>query len=138
MLDDILLFYTMRRLFAIQQLVLFLEFSSKRGDEYLFFPPDILEENEKIQEFYESYDAKRKARGLITKGVAPLKLKPFFTKRTYLTMKYGNLPMPANMAFCNDKMAVISWSDKPVGVLIKSKKIVEKQKEFFMSIWNAM
>jgi len=35
-------------------------------------------------------------------------------------------------------MAVISWSDKPVGVLIKSKKIVEKQKEFFMSIWNAM
>lgn len=44
--------------------------------------------------------------------------------------------MPANMALCDNKMAIISWSDKPIGVLITSKQIVDKQKDFFKSLWK--
>ncbi len=109
---------------------------TKRGDEFLFFAPDISEKNEDIQKFYEMYDAKRKAKGLLTKGLASIKLKDLFIKRAYLKMKYVNIPMPANMAFCKDKMAIISWPERPVGILIKSRQIVEKQKEFFNTIWN--
>tara|TARA_Y100000031_G_C8223897_1_gene387342 strand:- start:791 stop:898 length:108 start_codon:yes stop_codon:yes gene_type:complete len=33
-------------------------------------------------------------------------------------------------------MAIISWDEKPTGVLIHSNHIVEKQKEFFKSLWK--
>tara|TARA_Y100000310_G_C20688673_1_gene820750 strand:+ start:3373 stop:4083 length:711 start_codon:yes stop_codon:yes gene_type:complete len=108
---------------------------TKKSQEFLFFAPD-LEKSEEIQKFYERYDAKRKSKGLITKGIAPKKLKPLFDKRTYLQMKYSDSPVPANSGICNDKMAIISWGEKPTGVLIHSKHIVEKQKEFFNSLWN--
>ena len=108
---------------------------AKKGEEFLFFAPD-LEKSEEIQKFYERYDAKRKSKGLITKGIAPRNLKPLFDKRTYLQMKYTNSPVPANSGICNDKMAIISWGEKPTGVLIHSKHIVEKQKEFFNSLWE--
>ena len=108
---------------------------AKRGEEFLFFAPE-LEKSEEIQKFYERYDAKRKAKGLITKGIAPRKLKSLFDKRTYLQMRYTDSPVPANSGICNDKMAIISWGEKPTGVLIHSKHIVEKQKEFFNSLWD--
>jgi HTH-type transcriptional regulator, sugar sensing transcriptional regulator len=109
--------------------------NTKKGQEFLFFAPE-LEKSKEIQKFYERYDAKRKAKGLVTKGIAPRKLKPLFSKRTYLKMKYTDSPVPANTGICNDKMAIISWGDKPTGVLIHSKHIVEKQKEFFDSMWR--
>jgi len=110
---------------------------TKKGQEFLFFAPE-LEKSEEIQKFYERYDAKRKAKGLITKGIAPRKLKLLFDKRTYLRMKYTDSPVPANTGICNDKMALISWGEKPTGVLIQSKNIIEKQKEFFNSLWNSL
>lgn len=108
---------------------------SKKGDKFLFFAPE-LEKSEEIQKFYKQYDVKRKAKGLITKGIAPKNLKPLFVKRTYLKMKYLDFPVPANTGICNNKMAIISWDKKPTGVLIHSKHIVEKQKEFFNSLWK--
>lgn len=110
---------------------------AKKGQEFLFFAPD-LEKSEEIQKFYEKYDVKRKSKGLITKGIAPRNLKPLFDKRTYLQMKYTDSPVPANSGTCNDKMAIIAWGEKPTGVLIHSKHIVEKQQEFFNSLWNSL
>lgn len=109
---------------------------AKRGNEFLFFPADVGEKNEEIQKFYERYDWKRKSKGLTTKGIATKNLKSFFEKRKYLKMKYVDFPIPANTSICNDKMAMISWNEKPVGILIKSREIVEKQKNFFNSIWK--
>jgi len=110
--------------------------NTKRGDEFLFFSADIDEKNKEIQRFYKRYDIKRKDKGLITKGIAPKKLKLLFKKRKYLKMKYTNMPLPANTGICNNKMALISWGEKPTGILIQSKQIVKKQKEFFNELWE--
>ena len=110
--------------------------NTKRGDEFLFFSADIDEKNKEIQRFYKRYDIKRKDKGLITKGIAPKKLKLLFKKRKYLKMKYTNMPLPANTGICNNKMALISWGEKPTGILIQSKQIVKKQIEFFNELWN--
>lgn len=109
---------------------------AKKGDEFLFFSPE-LEENEEIQKFYEKYDLKRKEKGLIIKGLAPESHKQFFEKRKYLKMKYTNLPLPANTGICNNKIALISWAEKPYGVLIKSKQISGRYKSFFNALWNS-
>lgn len=108
---------------------------AKRGDEFLFFAPE-LSTSEEIQKFYEMYDIKRHARGLIIKGIAPKKLKPLFQKRKHIKMKYTDMPLPSNTGICDDKIALISWDEKPSGVLITSKHIVDKQKEFFHSMWK--
>lgn len=111
---------------------------SKKGDEFLFFSADVDEKNEEIQKVYARFDAKRKDKGLITKGIAPNKLKDLFDKRRYIQIKYTNMPIPANSGICNDKLALISWGEKPTGVLIKSKQIVTKQKEFFNAFWYSL
>ena len=110
---------------------------AKKGDEFLFFSPE-LEKSEEIQKFYQGYDAKRKEKGLIVKGIAPKNLKDLFEKIKFLKMKYSNLPVPANSGVCNDKMVILSWGDKPTGVLIHSKQIVQKQKEFFNALWDRL
>jgi sugar-specific transcriptional regulator TrmB len=113
---------------------------TQKGDEFLMFTAEAetLEQSKEIQKFYEMYDAKRKDRGLVVKGITNSKLKPLFEKRKSLKMKYTNLPVPANTGICNNKMVMISWGEKPVGVLIHSKQIIEKQRKFFNAFWNSL
>ncbi|MFC1741697.1 TrmB family transcriptional regulator [Nanoarchaeota archaeon] len=111
--------------------------NTKAGDEYLFFPADIEEKNEEIQKFYRRYDAKRKEAGLVMKCIAPARLKKLFKDRPF-QMKYTEMPIPANQGICNDKMVMISWGEKPQGVLIHSKQIIQKQKEFFNALWDSL
>ncbi len=113
--------------------------NTKPKDEFLFFPPDFNQnKNKEIQEFYLKYDIKRQDKKLITKGISNIKLKKLFKGRKYLKMKYSNLPVPIHSAICNNKMAIINWGDQPTGVLIYSKNIVKKQKEFFHALWNSL
>jgi len=111
---------------------------SKKGDEFLFFAPDVSERNEDVQKFYARYDMKRKDKGLVTKGIAISKLKSLFETRKYLEMKYSDKPLPANSAICGNKMVLVSWGDQPTGVLIESKQIIDQQKEFFKSLWGEL
>ena len=111
---------------------------SKKGDEFLFFTADTgdKERDKDIQKFYEQYHQKRKARGLIVKGVAPRRLKPYNKHWKDIDIKYTDMPMPANHGICNDKIVMISWGEKPIAVLIKSKRMVDQQKEFFNAMWE--
>jgi sugar-specific transcriptional regulator TrmB len=109
---------------------------TKPKEEFLFFSADQEEDNKEIQKFYESYDAKRKEKKLITKGIAPKNLEKLFKKRRYLHMKYINFPIPENMGLCGNKIAIISWGKQPRAILINSKIIALKQKKFFNAIWT--
>jgi len=110
--------------------------NTKKGEEYLFFSINVEELNKEIQEFFQMYDAKRKEKGLIIKGLAPKNLKKLFIKRKILKMKYVDFPIPSNISICRDKIAFFSWDEKPVGYLIKSKQIAKMYKEYFKNIWN--
>ena len=108
--------------------------NAKRDDEFLFISADVLEHNEEIQTFYERYDAKRKDKGLTTKGIAPRSLQHLYHHRKYLKVKYTEMPLPTNACICGELYAIITW-DQPVGILIHSKHIVEKERAFFNAIW---
>ena len=113
---------------------------AKKGDEFLFFSAEAetQEKSKEIQKFYERYDAKREDKGLIVKGIANTNLKSLFKNRKSLKMKYTKLPVPANTGICKNKMVLISWAEKPTGVLISSNSIIEKQKKFFNAFWNSL
>ena len=108
----------------------------KKGDEYLFFSTDIPERNIEVQKFFKKYDIRRKEKGLIIKGLAPSRLRLIFKDRPYLKMRYVDFPIPANVAIFKDKMALMTFEEKPRGVLIKSKQIIDKQKAFFYDLWE--
>lgn len=111
---------------------------TKPKEVYYFFAMDESELNKEIQTFFERYDAKRKDKGLIIKGVARKELKPLFEKRKSLHMKYISHNIPSNISICNNKMALISWGERPTGILIKSEQITKSQIEFFESLWKSV
>lgn len=109
---------------------------SKPNDEYYFFAIDVSGMNKEIQDFFERYDAKRKASKLSIRGLARKELRPLFQKRKFLNVKYLDFPIPSNISICNDKMILISWGERPNGIMIKSKQIIESEKEFFKELWK--
>ncbi|MBS3094341.1 hypothetical protein J4474_01615 [Candidatus Pacearchaeota archaeon] len=110
--------------------------NTKKGDEYFFFTIDVDEKNKEVQEFFETYDIKRKSKGLITKGLAQKELKKLFEKRKFVEMKYPDFPIPSNISICGNRMAFFSWGEKPVGCLIESDQLVKKYKELFIETWK--
>ncbi len=108
----------------------------KPKDNYYFFAMDESGLNEEIQKFFEKYDAKRKDKGLIVRGIARIELKDLFENRKVLKMRYVNHQIPSNISICNNKMAMMSWGEKPTGILIKSKQMCKSQIEFFESLWK--
>lgn len=109
---------------------------TKPDDVFYFFAVDVSGLNKEIQEFFEAYDIKRKSKKLIVKGLARRELKTLFTKRKYLKMRYVDFPIPANVSMCNNKLVLINWGDKPTGILINSKQLVENHVIFFEELWN--
>lgn len=110
---------------------------SKPGDNFYFFATDVSGANEDIQKFYVKYDVKRKAKKLNIKGIARKSLKKLFLNRGYIKMKYVNFPIPSNIGICNNKMVLINWGERPSGILIKSKQIIDSQIEFFKELWKS-
>ncbi len=106
--------------------------------EYLFFASNIKEDNKKLQEFWSRYDAKRADKGLTIRGISPAKLKPYFTNRKKLKMKYTEQPTPSSLTIFNGTIALFSFGEKPIGYLIKSKEIYKIYKEYFEKLWNAI
>lgn len=109
---------------------------SKPNNTYYFFAVDVPGLNKEIQKFFERYDRKREDRKLEVLGLARKELQSFFAKRKYLNVRYVEFPIPSNMSICNDKMALITWGEKPIGILVTSQQLVQSQINFFKELWN--
>lgn len=109
---------------------------SKKGEDYFFFSSYSSGKNQEIQEFFEKYDFNRKEKGLNVKGLAPRELKHLFEKRRYLKMKYPLIPIPADISMCKNCVVIISWSEKPICYLLRSKEITEMYIEYFKKVWE--
>ncbi len=109
---------------------------AKPGEEYYFFATDLTERNEELQKFFKRYDLKRKEAGFNIRGLARESLKPLFIGRKELKMKFVDFPIPSDITICDNKVAHISWDEKPVGYLIKSRHIYNVYKKFFEEVWN--
>ncbi|MFQ5621312.1 MAG: hypothetical protein ACE5FT_05710 [Candidatus Nanoarchaeia archaeon] len=107
------------------------------GDTFYFFATDVEFYTKEAQLFFERYDAKRHAKGLVIKGIASKRMEELLHKRP-IQMKYADFPVPSGIAFCSDKMALFDWGEKPTGVLIMSHQLVVKQQAFFEALWERL
>ena len=102
--------------------------------EYLFFY--IAEEHyEELDKFW--MRLYNKFKNVKVKGIANIKYKESkFIKKTNYKMKYVNFPIPGNIDIHEDKVLFTSFKGAPLAVLISSRDIADKFKEYFHSIWD--
>jgi hypothetical protein len=71
------------------------------------------------------------------KGIAnKIYKKSEFIKKTHFEMKYVNFPLPGMIDIYEDKIMFISWKSNPLVVLITSKDMAQKFRDYFYSIWK--
>ncbi|MBI2564384.1 hypothetical protein HYV79_00135 [Candidatus Woesearchaeota archaeon] len=109
---------------------------AKKGDEYYFFATYLKDKNKEIQDFFRKFDIKRAEKGLYVRGIAQKDIKELFIGRKILHMKYADFPIPSDISICQSKVALIAWSEKPIGYLIRSKQISQMYQEYFNKIWK--
>ena len=103
----------------------------KEKKELLFFYVE--KNNKKAEEFYQRRYSKFKE--IRVKGIADKEFKKSeFIKKTNFSMKYVNFPIPGNIDIYKDRVLIISWGATPIGILITSRDISQKFREYFYSI----
>ena len=54
----------------------------------------------------------------------------------YMENKEVKIPLPGMIDIGSDTTLIISWSEKPIGILITSKQIADNFRNYFESVWN--
>jgi len=54
----------------------------------------------------------------------------------FIKQKYVDFPVPANIDLFRDKLLLISWGERPLGILIQSQQIVDTFKQYFDVVWK--
>ncbi len=54
----------------------------------------------------------------------------------FMPVKEVKFPLPGNIDIGEEMILIIAWSEKPVGVLIKSKEVADNFKNYFDSVWK--
>jgi HTH-type transcriptional regulator, sugar sensing transcriptional regulator len=52
-----------------------------------------------------------------------------------VNMRFVKFPLPGTMDIFKDKVLVVSWQSKPIGILITSNEIADHFKRYFDSLW---
>jgi len=112
--------------------------SKKKDLGYFFYVHD---ENyyEKAEKFYiKSWHLMRKY-GNKWKGISDKKLKKTKLVKKYpsfIKQKYVSFPLPGNIDIMDDKVLIVTWREKPIGILIHSKEVADSYKLYFEAVWK--
>ena len=114
---------------------------SKKGDKLFFFYVHDPVYYELAEKFYmKSWKIFKKVNidiagyGVGNRAYKKTKLVTHYPK--WIKQRYVDFPLPANIDIYRDKILIISWSEKPLGILIQSQEIAEKFKKYFDGVWK--
>lgn len=54
----------------------------------------------------------------------------------YMPVKSVNFPIPGNIDIGESMILITAWSEKPIGILIKSKEVADNFKNYFEGVWK--
>ncbi len=127
---------------AIFTLLSDLIYDAKKGEEYLSFsliePHDDLE----IVEFYQSYNLRRREKGLKIKVLVNVKVKSIYEKnysRELLQkahVRYSSFHFPQGVVIFRDNVVLVDWGKNPTAIKITNSKTSFQFREFFLESYN--
>lgn len=113
---------------------------AKKGDEWLFFsfqthnPEDV----DFVFNFYKDFDADRKTKGIIIKGIINKKIikQARINERPNVQFLVTDSPTIMNTTIFQDKVLFTPWEYKQISFLIHSKQLADSFRTYFYSVWN--
>ena len=81
-------------------------------------------------------DLLKKERGIDVKGIAEIRSKPILKNYKNSKIKYTSLKIPPAMNLFKDKIIIMSLSEKPTAILIKSKEISKQYHKLWDNLWK--
>jgi len=108
---------------------------SKKGDYKYFAAEKILLDKNAI-EFFEKVDLIKKDKKINVRGIAKLSGKEVLNNYKNSMIRYTTTDIPPAMNIYNNKVLIISLSEKPVGILIESKEIADQYHGLWDNIWK--
>jgi len=110
---------------------------TKKNDVYRTLSVEDPEQYEKSREkVYRTIKQLARNKKIIMKGIFHEKNRYKPKRGSIMKKKYVNFSLPPNTIILNSKVAIISWEEEPIGILIHSKDIAKKYEEFFDQIWK--
>ncbi len=110
---------------------------TKKGDEMLVFSIDDLALYEKAREqVFRPIKHLIKEKRISLKGIFSEKVRYKPNQSSIMKKRYLDIPLPPNTMIVNNKVAIISWEEKPVGIVIHSSTIARQYSAFFNAVWT--
>lgn len=113
----------------------------KKGEEYLFISADVPTLDSEIQTFYERLDPKRRAMGLVVRGIAPYRMKKWFLsrmKKRLLMMKFSRPLLPPSIALLGNHTTLLTWNPQPIAYHIESKQLADHYRAYWHQLWDSL
>lgn len=108
----------------------------KKGDIYKYFAAEESLLSEEVLKFFSKVDLLKKEKGIYVKGIAEIKSKSILKNYKNSKIRYTSLKIPPAMNLFKDKILIMSLSEKPVAILIKSKEISKQYNKLWDNLWG--
>ncbi|MFH0936173.1 MAG: helix-turn-helix domain-containing protein [Candidatus Woesearchaeota archaeon] len=106
--------------------------------EYLFFAH--LEQTREILDFYKEVNIPIIHKKIKIRGLANIKFRKQLLEeykgQEPIKLKFLEIPFPSPSTIINDYLLIINWIEKPIGIMIKSKTLVNNYRNFFEQMWK--
>lgn len=116
--------------------------NTKKGDEYLSFAVGEEHKEKDVLLFHKNLTQKRKERELKIRVIGREKVRKLFFKlygediMKTINCRFTDFNFPQGLIICKNKIAIVTWTKKPTGILVKSKFLAQKYRDFFYDVYN--
>ena len=107
-----------------------------KEEEHVFFYVHKKEYADEADNFYFSISDILKKAKMRAVSNSEARKSEFMKKVKYISSRYVNFPIPGNWEANRDMLLIVSWTKPVIGILIKSKSIVDEFKNYFESVWK--
>ncbi|HLC32370.1 MAG TPA: helix-turn-helix domain-containing protein [Candidatus Nanoarchaeia archaeon] len=122
---------------AIKTMLWDLISDAKPAEDYLFFGGTGEQYAEALQSVYSAYDKLRTEKKLSVRGIISHTQRKSVPKGYHAPVRYVTFPTPSNIGIFRDKVAIQSWTEPPIAILITSANIAQQMRDFFESAWDS-
>lgn len=109
---------------------------AKSKDELLFFSNYEYEHSEIAAVFYRRIYDLFKSKKILLRGISNSKTAPRLKSPGFIKEKKVTTPTPGNIDIFRDEVLILSWSVKPIAVLIESPEIAKNFRDYFNALWK--
>ena len=106
------------------------------GEVMYYFDAEKHDKQEAAQRVYLPLHTRTEDKGVIVKGIHPYDTKTKGVYEGHVEVRRTTTAIPPDTTIFRNKLALVSWSEKPRGVLITSQELADQYLELWREVWQ--